>query len=89
RPDAWGIRIENLVVVEEDDADTEQPMLRLSTITKAPIDRRLVAVDDLTRDEADWLDAYHADVRATLTPLVDSDTAIWLADVTRPIREGA
>ncbi|MDG2479611.1 MAG: aminopeptidase P family protein, partial [Alphaproteobacteria bacterium] len=68
RPDAWGIRIENLVVVEEDDADTEQPMLRLSTITKAPIDRRLVAVDDLTRDEADWLDAYHADVRATLTP---------------------
>ncbi|MBC6441354.1 MAG: aminopeptidase P family protein [Rhodospirillales bacterium] len=89
RTDAWGIRIENLAVVEEDRRDTERPMMRLSTITKAPIDRRLVEVNDLTDAEERWLDAYHADVRETLTPLVDAETSTWLAKATRPIREGA
>jgi Xaa-Pro aminopeptidase len=88
RTDAWGIRIENLVVVEEDDRESERPMLRLSTITKAPIDRRLIAVEDMTASEIAWLDAYHADVRETLLPLVDADTAAWLKDATRPLAEG-
>ncbi len=89
RSDAWGIRIENLVVVEEDDRPGERPMLRFSTLTRAPIDRRLVVAADLSDGEADWLDAYHADVRRTLTPLIDAETAAWLAHATRPIREGA
>ncbi len=89
RAGAWGIRIENLVVVEEDNEPGERPMLRFSTLTRAPIDRRLVNADDLSDEEADWLDAYHADVRETLKPLVDPGTAAWLDDVTRPIRDGS
>ncbi len=89
RTGAWGIRIENLVVVEEDSQPGERPMLRLSTLTRAPIDRRLVNADDLSDEEADWLDAYHAKVRESLKPLVDSETADWLDDVTRPIRDGS
>ncbi len=89
RAGAWGIRIENLVVVEEDDSQPgERPMLRFATLTKAPIDRRLVNAGDLSDEEADWLDRYHEDVRSTLTPLVDARTAAWLGEVTRPIREG-
>lgn len=87
RTGAWGIRIENLVVVEEDNQPGERPMLRFSTLTRAPIDRRLVNAGDLSDDEADWLDAYHAQVRESLRPLVDSETAAWLDDVTRPIRQ--
>ena len=87
RAGAWGIRIENLVVVEKDGRLSEKPMLRFSTLTKAPIDRRLVAVEDLSDEEADWLDAYHWDVCKTLTPLVDAETAAWLSVATRPIRE--
>lgn len=89
RTDAWGIRIENLVVVEEDDGPSERPMLRLSTITKAPIDRRLIVVEDMTPAEITWLDAYHAEVCETLTPLVDGETLAWLKDATRPIQDGA
>jgi Xaa-Pro aminopeptidase len=89
RTDAWGIRIESLVVVEEDDRDSERPMLRLSTITKAPIDRNLIAVEDMTPAEITWLDAYHAEVRETLTPLVDAETLAWLKDATRPLQDGA
>ncbi len=89
RTGAWGIRIENLVVVEEDDRESERPMLRLSTITRAPIDRRLIATGDMTASEIAWLDAYHADVRETLTPLVDPDTAAWLDRTTQPLRRSA
>ena len=89
KTDAYGIRIENLVVVREDETDGERPMLRFETITKAPLDRRLIAVDDLSRDEIAWVDDYHRDVRETLTPKLDDETASWLADVTRPLSEGA
>jgi len=39
----------------------------------------------LEDDETAWLDAYHARVRETLTPLVDAETARWLAAATQPI----
>jgi Xaa-Pro aminopeptidase len=41
----------------------------------------------LDEDEIAWLNAYHARVRDTLTPLVDRDTARWLAEATQPIAE--
>ena len=43
----------------------------------------------LDDEEIDWLDAYHARVRDTLTPLVDPDTAQWLAEATRADRPPA
>jgi Xaa-Pro aminopeptidase len=51
----------------------------------APIDRELVDETMLTTEERDWLNAYHARVRKELTPPVDRETAIWLADVTKPV----
>ncbi len=88
---AYGIRIENLVVVAEGDdggsatADTERKMLEFETITLAPIDRNLIDRDLLTEAERDWLDAYHARVRDTLSPLVDEGVRNWLKAVTVPI----
>ena len=55
-------------------------MLGFETLTLAPIDRNLVDPSLLDDDEIAWLDAYHAHVREVLTPLVDPDTAHWLAD---------
>ncbi len=83
---AYGIRIENLVVVEDVEiAGAERPMRGFETITKAPIDRRLVDVSLLSTAELGWLNAYHAEVRDVLTPLLDADTAAWLARVTAPL----
>ncbi len=84
----YGIRIENLVAVQEIDLDGERPMLGFETLTLAPIDRALVDTALLTSREATWLDAYHLRVRETLTPLLDEATAAWLARATRPIAEG-
>ncbi len=84
---AYGIRIENLVVVTPctDLPDAEREMLCFETLTLAPIDRNLVAPALLTRDEIAWLDAYHARVRETLTPGLDAATAQFLAAATRPL----
>jgi Xaa-Pro aminopeptidase len=82
---AYGIRIENLVLVQPTAAGGEREMLGFETLTLAPIDRMLIEPALLEDDEIAWLDAYHARVREELTPLVDPDTANWLAAATRPI----
>jgi Xaa-Pro aminopeptidase len=82
---AYGIRIENLVLVQPSDGAAEREMLGFETLTLAPIDRTLVDPSLLEDEEIAWLDRYHAQVRETLTPLVDPDTASWLAAATRPI----
>jgi Xaa-Pro aminopeptidase len=83
---AYGIRIENLIVVQPEKIDSaEREMLCFETITLAPIDRNLVARELLDRDEAAWLDAYHARVKETIGPLVDGETRAWLDRATAPI----
>jgi Xaa-Pro aminopeptidase len=85
---AYGIRIENLVLVIEAPAvpGAEKPLNAFETVTLAPIDRRLIVPEMLTADEATWLDAYHARVAVALTPLVDAETRAWLEAATRPLR---
>jgi Xaa-Pro aminopeptidase len=84
---AYGIRIENLVLVIEGPAvaGAEKPLNAFETLTLAPIDRRLVQRDLLTVAEIAWLDAYHARVRTTLGPLVDARTKTWLDAATQPL----
>ncbi len=77
---AYGIRIENLVLVcpptkpEGGDRDT----MAFETLTLAPFDRRLILKDLLVPQERDWLNAYHARVRAAIGPLLDRETRSWL-----------
>ncbi len=87
REGAYGIRIENLELVTEpqDVSGGDRPMMRFETLTLAPIDLAMVERTMLTDAEAQWLDDYHAWVRETLTPLLDADTAAWLAEATRAI----
>ncbi len=84
---AYGIRIENLVLVVEAPAvaGAEKPLDTFETLTLVPIDRRLVAIHLLTADEIAWLDRYHARVADTLAPLVDAETRAWLTAATRPL----
>ena len=84
---AYGIRIENLVAVRMAEAPdgAERPLYEFETLTLAPIDRGLVDAALLDGAEIDWLDRYHERVRETLTPLVDTATATWLAAATAPL----
>jgi Xaa-Pro aminopeptidase len=87
RPGAYGIRIENLLLVIEAKpvAEAEKPLNAFETLTLAPIDRRLIEPALLTHDEAAWLDAYHTRVRDTLAPIVDAQTRDWLIGACAPL----
>ncbi|MDE5445899.1 M24 family metallopeptidase [Bradyrhizobium sp. CSA207] len=83
KTDGFGIRIENLeLVIEADIKGAEKPMNAFETLTLAPIDRRLIDVAMLSRDELDWLNAYHARVHADVRPALDEATKAWLDQAT-------
>ena len=84
---AYGIRIENLVLVvaAAPVPGAEKPLYAFETLTLAPIDRRLIVAEMLTPDEASWLDRYHARVFEALSPLLDADSRAWLTAATRPL----
>ncbi len=79
KPGRYGIRIENLVLVERRAVKgAEREMLGFETLTLCPIDRRLIARELLDPGEIAWLDAYHARVLKALSPLVSRETKAWL-----------
>jgi Xaa-Pro aminopeptidase len=87
---AYGIRIENLVLVVEAPSAPggEKPLNTFETLSLVPIDRRLIVQSMLTAEEASWIEIYHAKVAAALFPLVDADTRRWLDMATRPLGQG-
>jgi Xaa-Pro aminopeptidase len=87
RTGAYGIRIENLLLVVEAPPveGAEKPLNAFETLTLAPIDTRLVEPALMTADEIAWLDAYHARVRKALAPIVDAPTREWLIKATAPV----
>jgi Xaa-Pro aminopeptidase len=84
---AYGIRIENLLLVVEGPAASggDKPLNAFETLTLAPIDRRLIIAAMLDAAETAWLDAYHARVAEALTQQVDAETLPWLLAATRPL----
>jgi Xaa-Pro aminopeptidase len=76
----YGIRIENLLVVKEaaDIKGGERPMLSFETLTFAPIDRSLIDTKLLTRDELQWLDAYHAQVLKNVGSFMTGEALTWM-----------
>ena len=79
----FGIRIENLVVVQE--SKSYPSWLEFETLTLAPIDLNAIEKSLLTADETAWLNAYHARVREALAPQLSGDDLAWLQQATRGI----
>jgi Xaa-Pro aminopeptidase len=84
---AYGIRIENLLVVSEPKAVAggEREVMEFETLTLVPIDRRLVVPDLLTERERAWLDAYHERVRSEIAPELGPHERAWLESATTRI----
>lgn len=84
-PGAFGIRIENLLLVQETDIGVAKPFLGFETLTLAPFARELIAPGLLTPQALAWIDAYHARVLAAIGPLVDDVTRDWLTLACAPL----
>jgi Xaa-Pro aminopeptidase len=84
----YGIRIENLVLVEERDiAGAEGVYFGFETLTFAPIDRTLVDTEIMTRDELRWWDEYHAKVLALVGPQLDGAALEWVTQACAPLAQ--
>ncbi|ODO01899.1 xaa-Pro aminopeptidase [Cryptococcus wingfieldii CBS 7118] len=81
----WGVRIEGVDVVERRRAGGgpgEKGWLGLERITMCPIQTKLVIPALISPDEKDWLNAYHSEVYAKISPLCkevgDERALVWL-----------
>ena len=87
KTNAYGIRIESLVIVVEKGIPEggERALLGFETLTQVPIDLSLIDVEMLTAQERIWLNAYHAQVYKTLLPHLNAEEAKWLEEATKEL----
>ncbi|MCF1707259.1 aminopeptidase P family protein [Tabrizicola sp. J26] len=88
REGEFGIRIENLIVVEEAprlEGGDDRKQLQFETLTWVPIDRRLIVTAMLSPGERVWIDAYHAATWAKLSDRVSAPARDWLKAATAPL----
>lgn len=78
RPGQWGVRIENLVINREAGKTEFGDFLSFETLTLCPIDTRCLETGLLTQEERNWLNDYHGEVRARLSPLLQGSALDWL-----------
>lgn len=80
REDAYGIRIENLVLVQDAGRAFEdgRRALGFKTITTVPIDHRLILSERLNAQERGWINAYHAEIFALYRDALDAEDLAWL-----------
>ncbi len=84
----YGIRIENLVLVEprEIAGADEGGWLGFETVTLVPIDAALVDVGLLSGAEIAWWNAYHARVLAVIGPQLAGADKLWLEQACAPLQ---
>ena len=75
-----GVRIENEMVCTEAGESEYGKFLRFEMLTYVPICTSCVLVDELTKEERAWLNEYHAQVLAKLSPLLNADEIAWLTE---------
>lgn len=80
-----GIRIENIVVVEEDIKVGMDQFMKFETLSFVPIDLEAVDVKLLSKEEKVWLNEYHKKVYGKLSPFLNEDEKRWLKNETRAI----
>jgi len=86
REGAFGIRLENLIAVQEARAlGDNRAHLSFETLTFVPLDRRLILRDTLSPAERAWMDAYHAEVLAKIGPRISDPARDWLKAACAPL----
>ncbi|SHO56294.1 aminopeptidase P family protein [Vibrio quintilis] len=85
----FGIRIENLERVVRIHTDGDHDMLGFESLTRCPIDLRVIDLQLLTDSEIAWLNQYHQQVWDDISPLVDDEVFSWLEQATQQIEKAS
>jgi Xaa-Pro aminopeptidase len=85
RAGAYGIRIENLVLVVPGPTTEFGDFYAFETLTLCPIDKKLIDRSLLNETEINWLNAYHKNVYESLSPFLSEEEKTWLKQQTNEI----
>ena len=85
REGAYGIRLENMILVDQAFENEFGIFMKFETLTNCHFERNLIDPNLLSKDEKDWINTYHEGVYEKLSPKLDKDVASWLKEKTRPI----
>ena len=80
-----GIRIENVVVVDEDIKTDSGQFMKFEVLSYCPIDLDCIDVDLLSYKEKNWLNNYHEATYNKLSPYLNDEEKAWLRYKTRRI----
>jgi Xaa-Pro aminopeptidase len=85
RAGQYGIRNENLMVVQKDESNEFGKFLRFETLTLSYIDTKPIDKSLMTATQISWLNEYHEKVYQTLSPFLNSEESEWLRRKTKAI----
>ena len=74
----FGVRIENTLLVTPYKETQFGQFLQFESLTLCPIDTTPIVKELLLQEEIDWLNQYHQNVLATLSPHLDDEEKEWL-----------
>ena len=78
RKDKYGIRIENVILCQNEINSTSEPFLSFETLTLCPIDRNLIKRELLNSEELNWINNYHKKVLRIMKPFLKPEVQKWL-----------
>ncbi len=81
----YGIRCENLLLVENDESNEYGQFLHFRTLTVVPFDLRLIDKKYLNDRQVELLNNYHLKVYETLSPYLNEEERVYLEKITRAI----
>ena len=81
----FGVRLENLTVVCEDETTEYGRFLRLDYLTMVPWDLDAIDFSLMTDADRTLLNQYHEEVRRNILPYLEGDEAEWLKQATRAV----
>ena len=81
----FGVRIENTLLVTPYKETQFGQFLQFESLTLCPIDTTPIVKELLLQEEIDWLNQYHQNVLATLSPHLDDEEKEWLKDACKEI----
>lgn len=82
RDGKWGIRIENEMLTVEDGTTEYGKFLKFETLTVCPYENKAIDTSMLTKEELDWLNAYHENCYQKLSPFLDNEEKEFLKGLT-------
>jgi len=85
REDHYGIRLENMILVDEADKTEFGQFMKFENMTLCHLEKSLVDTHLLSDQEIDYLNSYHQEVYEKLSFGLDSEVAAWLKKKTEPL----